>query len=114
MKNSHLCSVMFHYIVPGQLQTVLVPHFLREQVFSVLQDTFLPVKSACEAVSPKDEVRPNAGSKPFSAAGAGGPDSLPRSSDTINRTILSWKAKLACLTELPLCCNNKRKVGKKG
>lgn len=44
MENSCSCSVMPHYIIPTQLQTVLVPNFLREQVFDVLQDMFLPVK----------------------------------------------------------------------
>lgn len=114
VKNSCSCSMMSCCIIPGQLQTVLVPNFLREQVFDVLQDMFLLVKRACEAVGPKDEVRPNAGNQPVSAAGAGGLDSLPRSSEDINLTILSWKVKPACLTELPACCNNKCHMGKKG
>jgi len=87
--------MMSSCVIVGQLQTALVPDFLSEQVFDVLQDTFLPVKMACETVSPKAEARPNAGSKPVSAAGMGGPDSLPRNSDNINHTVLSWK--VTCL-----------------
>ena len=113
MKNSCSCSMMSCYIIPSQLQTVLIPNFLGEQVFDILQDTFLPVKRACEAIGPKGEVRPNAGSKTVSVAGAGGPGSLPRISEDKNLTILIWKVKPACLIELPLCCN-KHHMGKKG